>query len=71
MGLYYKYAILKDKGEKPTQVNVTYFGSTAVDTRSEDNFVKNSDRLSFFNQLMVSKNLLELFQHKYLLTIAI
>jgi hypothetical protein len=52
-----KYALLKEKGPKPFPVSVTYYGNIAVDTRSKENFVNSTDRLSFFNQIMVSKKL--------------
>lgn len=52
-----KYAILKEKGKKPFPISVTYFGNVAVDTRKEDNFVNNTDRLSYFHQLMAAKKL--------------
>lgn len=52
-----KYAILKEKGKKPFPVSVTYYGNVAADTRSSENFATNTDRLSYFNQLMVAKKL--------------
>ncbi|HRJ29818.1 MAG TPA: DUF5777 family beta-barrel protein [Cyclobacteriaceae bacterium] len=52
-----KYALLKEKGKKPFPVSVTYFGNVGVDTRTKDNFVNKTDRLSYFNQLMVAKKL--------------
>jgi hypothetical protein len=53
----YKYAILKDKGENAAPINLTYFGNIAADTRAKENFINTTDRLSYFNQLMVSKKL--------------
>jgi hypothetical protein len=50
-----KYALLKQNKEKGMPVSVTYFGNMAVDTRTEDNFSSNTDRYSFFNQLMVAR----------------
>lgn len=52
-----KYAIFKEKGEKPFPVSVTYLGNVAVDTRPAENFVNKTDRLSYFHQLMVAKKL--------------
>jgi hypothetical protein len=50
-----KYAILKQNPEKRMPVSLTYFGNMAVDTRPEDNFSSNSDRYSFFNQLILAR----------------
>lgn len=52
-----KYAIFKEQGERPFPVSITYFGNMAVDTRDGENFVNNTDRFSFFNQIMVAKKL--------------
>jgi hypothetical protein len=50
---YAKYAILKQtKGKYP--VSVTYFGDIAFDTREKENFVHFSDRLMYFNQLIIA-----------------
>jgi hypothetical protein len=53
----WKYAIWKDYGKNPKPVSVTYFGNVAVDTRSQEvaNFANDSDRLSYFHQVMVAK----------------
>jgi hypothetical protein len=52
-----KYAILKEKGDRPFPVSLTYYGNMAIDTRPEENFVNSTDRLSYFNQLMVARKL--------------
>jgi hypothetical protein len=52
-----KYALLKEKGDRPFPVSLTYYGNMAIDTRPDENFVNNTDRLSYFNQLMVAKKL--------------
>jgi hypothetical protein len=50
---YAKYAILQQtKGKYP--VSVTYFGDIAFDTREKENFVHFSDRLMYFNQLIIA-----------------
>lgn len=55
---YGKYAILKQTpGKYP--VSVTYFGDVAIDSRKKDNFVNFSDRLMFFNQLIIARKLTE------------
>ena len=50
-----KYALIKERSGAP--VSVTYFGNMAVDTRSKENFVNKTDRLSYFHQLMVARKL--------------
>ncbi len=53
---YAKYAILKQtKGKYP--VSVTYFGDIAFDSRDKDNFVHFSDRLMYFNQLIIARKI--------------
>ncbi len=47
----------KPKGRYP--VSVTYFGDVAYDSRKKDNFVHFSDRLMFFNQLIIARKLTE------------
>jgi len=57
---YGKYAIIKQtKGIYP--VSVTYFGDVAIDSRKKDNFVHNSDRMMFFNQLIIARKVTEKF----------
>lgn len=51
-----KYAIIKQtKGKYP--VSVTYYGNIAVDTRKKENFVYGSDRLMYFNQLLIARKI--------------
>jgi hypothetical protein len=52
-----KYALLKERGGQGAPVSVTYFGNIAVDTRDKSNFVYDTDRLSYFHQLMVARKL--------------
>jgi hypothetical protein len=52
-----KYAILQQMTEGGSPVSLTYYGNAAIDTRSEDNFVHFSDRLTYFNQLIVARKL--------------
>lgn len=55
---YGKYSILKQTpGKYP--VSITYFGDVAIDSRKKDNFVNFSDRLMFFNQLIIAWKLTE------------
>jgi hypothetical protein len=51
---YGKYAIIKQTpGKYP--VSITYFGDVAIDSRAKDNFVHFSDRLMYFNQLIIAR----------------
>jgi hypothetical protein len=51
-----KYSILKQtKGKYP--VSVSYYSNISVDTRKKDNFIYWSDRLMFFNQLLVARKI--------------
>ena len=55
---YAKYAILRQTpGRMP--VSLTYYGDIAVDSRSADNFVNPSDRLMYFNQIIVARKISE------------
>ena len=51
-----KYAILKQtKGKYP--VSVSYYSNISLDTRKKDNFINWSDRLMFFNQLLIARKI--------------
>ena len=57
---YGKYAIIKQTpGKYP--VSVTYFGDVAIDTRGKDNFIHFSDRLMYFNQLIIARKISDRF----------
>ena len=49
-----KYSILKQTKEK-YPVSVSYYSNISVDTRTKDHFVWWSDRLMFFNQVLVAR----------------
>ncbi|MDX5348042.1 MAG: DUF5777 family beta-barrel protein, partial [Hymenobacteraceae bacterium] len=51
---YAKYAILKQTQSNRIPVSVTYFGDIAYDSRDKENFFYKTDRLSFFNQLIIA-----------------
>jgi hypothetical protein len=51
-----KYSILKQTKDK-YPVSVTYYGNMSVDTRTKDHFVSGSDRLMFFNQILVARKI--------------
>jgi Membrane bound beta barrel domain (DUF5777) len=56
--VYGKYAILKQTpGKYP--VSVTYFGDVAFDSRKKEHFVHFSDRLMYFNQLIIARKITE------------
>lgn len=51
-----KYAIIKQSKVGGYPVSATYYGTVAIDTRpKEGNFVNNSDRLSYFHQLIIAR----------------
>lgn len=53
-----KYAILKQTKDNSMPVSVTYYGNVAMDTRKRNSslpIVTFSDRLSYFNQLLVAR----------------
>jgi hypothetical protein len=52
-----KYAILKEYGDNPMPISLTYFVNMAADTRGEDNFINNTDRFSYFHQLMIARKI--------------
>jgi Membrane bound beta barrel domain (DUF5777) len=52
-----KYAILQQMTEDGSPVSLTYYGNAAIDTRSEDNFLHFSDRLTYFNQLIIARKI--------------
>lgn len=53
---YAKYAIIRQTKNK-YPVSVTYFGDAAYDSRKKDNFVNASDRLMYFNQLIIARKI--------------
>jgi hypothetical protein len=51
-----KYALItQTKGKYP--VSVTYYVNMGYDSRSRDNFIHSSDRLSYFHQLMIARKI--------------
>lgn len=48
-----KYALIREKSGAP--VSVTYYVNMAVETRPAENYQNNSERYSYFNQIMVSR----------------
>ncbi|MBI5917004.1 MAG: hypothetical protein HY842_16660 [Bacteroidetes bacterium] len=56
-----KYALLKQMGDGGMPVSVTYFGNMVVDGRDEENFVRGSDRLSYFHQIIIARKVTDKF----------
>jgi hypothetical protein len=59
-----KYAILKQTKDNSMPVSITYFGNVAMDPRSKNAslpIVDFTDRLSFFNQILVARKITEKF----------
>ena len=53
---YAKYALFQQTpGSMP--VSVTYYGDIAIDSRSADNFIDPSDRLMYFNQIIIARKI--------------
>lgn len=50
-----KYALIQQTRSNKIPVSVTYFGNTILDSRNDDFFFHNSDRLSFFHQVIISR----------------
>ena len=59
-----KYALLKQTKDGKIPVSITYFGNVVMDTRKKDAttlFVSESDRFSFFNQIIIARKITENF----------
>lgn len=53
---YLKYSLFtQTKGRFP--VSVSYYANMAVDTRGSENFYHNSDRLSYFHQILIARKI--------------
>ena len=50
-----KYALLQQMPPGGSPVSITYFGNIAIDTRSKENFINESNRLSYFNQIIIAR----------------
>lgn len=55
---YAKYQIFRQTPQQ-MPVSVTYYGDIAIDSRSADNFVNPSDRLMYFNQIIIARKISE------------
>jgi hypothetical protein len=56
-----KYSILQQMTRGRWPVSVTYYGNMAIDSRSADNFLHFSDRLTYFNQIIIARKINEKF----------
>jgi Membrane bound beta barrel domain (DUF5777) len=56
-----KYAIIKQTRSGNIPVSVTAFGEMAIDLRSSENFVKNTDRISYFTQILIGRKFCDRF----------
>lgn len=56
-----KYAIVRQSKGGGWPVSITYLGDVAVDTRERKYFVKNLNRLAYFNQLMIARKVSKAF----------
>ena len=56
-----KYALVKQMTSGGWPVSITYFGNVAIDTRDAENFVNSTDRLSYFNQLIIARKITDNF----------
>ena len=52
-----KYAILKQARSGGLPVSVTAYVNGATDTRSEDNFINETDRLSYFSEIIIARKI--------------
>jgi hypothetical protein len=56
-----KYSIIQQMTTGRWPVSITYYGNMAIDTRPADNFVHFSDRLTYFNQVIIARKVNEQF----------
>lgn len=54
-----KYAILRQSRSGHIPVSVTYYVNAAIDGRKRENFVHNTDRFSYFHQVMIARKITE------------
>ena len=58
---YAKYALLKQTQDGSTPVSVTYYGDVAIDTKKEGDYPHFSNRMMFFNQVIVARKINDKF----------
>ena len=62
-----KAAILRQTRSDKIPINISYYGNMAIDTRDKENFERGTDRISFFNQIIISRR----FSPKFSLQVAL
>lgn len=50
-----KYAILTQTRSNSMPVSVTYYGNMGIEFQDAENYLKNTDRLNYFNQLIIMR----------------
>jgi Membrane bound beta barrel domain (DUF5777) len=50
-----KVAILRQTRSSKIPVSITYYGDMALDARPAENFINSSDRLSYFNSIIIAR----------------
>lgn len=58
---YAKYALLQQTQDGSMPVSATYYGDISVDTKKEGDYPHFSDRLMFFNQLIIARKISDKF----------
>ncbi|HEX5152971.1 MAG TPA: DUF5777 family beta-barrel protein [Parafilimonas sp.] len=58
---YAKYALIKQTQDGSIPVSATYFGDVSVDTKAKGDYPHFSDRLMFFNQLIIARKISDRF----------
>jgi len=56
-----KYALFHQMRDGGMPVSVTYFGNMAIDGRDKKNFVRRTDRFSYFHQLLIARKVTDKF----------
>jgi len=52
-----KYALLRQTRSGNIPLSISYYGNAAIDTRDKDNFLYQSDRFSYFHQLILARKI--------------
>lgn len=65
-----KYSILRERGKNAFPFSLTYYGNMGVDTRGSENFSENTERFTYFHQLMLAKKITRDFSAQVSLNIS-
>lgn len=52
-----KYSILRQTKDNSMPISATWYSNVVMDTRAASNFVRNADRFSYFNQLILARKI--------------